>query len=285
VRADNHERAIGFAHRWPSGSYGDDGCGPRLGYAGRFTESTMKRVLLLATAALVACSATAQFPNIDDIMKGARTLPGMPAGSGIGTADARTNAAGIKEALAVGTERAVKNLSQVNGYFGNAVVKILMPPSIQKVADMARVAGYQKQVDEFVLSMNRAAEAAAPQAARYFGDAIRDMTLDDVRGILAGGDTAATDFFRRTTRDKLYAAFRPVVSQKVGEVGATRAYRDMMGRYTSIPLMGGQSLDLDDYVTNKSLDGLFLMVGEEEKKIRTDPAARTTELLKKVFGR
>ena len=153
------------------------------------------------------------------------------------------------------------------------------------MADVARMAGYQKQVDEFVLSMNRAAEAAAPLAARYFGDAIRDMSLEDVRGILTGGDTAATDFFSRKTRDKLYAAFKPVVSKKVGEVGATNAYKDMMARYESVPMMRSQSLDLDDYVTNKSLDGLFRMVGEEEKKIRTDPVARTTDLLKTVFGK
>src|SRR4051812_29498469 len=146
-------------------------------------------------------------------------------------ADDRTTGAGIKEALAVGTENAVKSLSATNGYFGNQAVKILMPPSIQKVTDVARMAGFQKQVDDFILSMNRAAEAAVPLAARFFGDAIREMSMDDVRGILSGGDTAATEFFRRHTRDKLHGAFKPVVSQKVGEVGATRAYKDMMGRY------------------------------------------------------
>ncbi|MGB3427298.1 MAG: DUF4197 domain-containing protein [Burkholderiaceae bacterium] len=246
----------------------------------------MKRSPFLVAGALFACLASAQMPSLDDVMKGVRTLPKAPAaGSSVGAQDEKTNAAGIKEALAVGTERAVKSLSQVNGYFGNAAVKILMPSTIQKVADVARMAGYQKQVDEFVLSMNRAAEAAAPQAARYFGDAIRDMTLEDARGILTGGDTAATEFFRRKTHDKLYAAFKPVVSKKVDEVGTTRAYKDMMGRYTSVPMMSKQSLDLDDYVTNKSLDGLFYMVGEEEKKIRTNPAARTTDLLKSVFSR
>jgi hypothetical protein len=246
----------------------------------------MKRGMALILGALISCVALAQLPKLDDIMKGVGSLPKAPvAGSSVGAGDEKTNAAGIKEALAVGTERAVKSLSQVDGYFGNAAVKILMPSSIQKVAEVARMAGYQKQVDEFILSMNRAAEAAAPLAARYFGDAIRDMTLEDVRGILTGGDTAATDFFRRKTNDKLYAAFKPVVSQKVGEVGATRAYKDMMGRYESVPMMGKQSLDLDDYVTNKSLDGLFYMVGEEEKKIRTNPAARTTDLLKTVFGK
>jgi hypothetical protein len=203
----------------------------------------------------------------------------------VGAGDDKTNAAGIKEALAVGTERAVASLSRENGYFGNAAVKILMPPSIQKVADVARQVGYQKQVDEFVLSMNRAAEAAAPLASRYFGDAIREMSVDDVRGILTGGDTAATDYFSRKTRDNLYAAFKPVVSKKVTEVGATNAYKAMMGRYESVPLMRSQSLDLDDYVTNKSLDGLFKVVGEEEKKIRTNPVARTTDLLKTVFGK
>jgi hypothetical protein len=106
-----------------------------------------------------------------------------------------------------------------------------------------------------------------------------------VRGILGGGDTAATQYFRGKTNDKLYAAFKPVVSQKVGEVGVVRTYKDMMGRYESVPLVSKQSLDIDDYVTNKSLDGLFYMVGEEEKKIRANPAARTTELLKTVFGK
>jgi hypothetical protein len=246
----------------------------------------MRRGLALAIGLFVACAAAGQMPKLNDVLKGAGALPGTPAaGSSAGAADDKTNAAGIKEALAVGTERAVTSLSQVDGYFGNAAVKILMPSSIQKVAEVAKMAGFQKQVDEFILSMNRAAEAAAPQAARYFGDAIRDMTLEDVRGILTGGDTAATEFFRRKTHDKLYAAFKPIVSQKVGEVGATRAYKDMMGRYESVPMMGRQSVDLDDYVTNKSLDGLFRMVGEEEKKIRTNPAARSTDLLKTVFGK
>ena len=247
----------------------------------------MKRrtaILSAAWAAWAASSASAQMPKLDDVMKGLGKLPSAGT-QGAGATDDATASAGIKEALAVGTERAVKSLSRADGYFGNAAVKILMPSSIQKVAEVARMAGYQKQVDEFILSMNRAAEAAAPQAARYFGDAIRDMTLEDVRGILTGGDTAATEFFRRKTHDKLYAAFKPIVSKKVGEVGATRAYKDMMGRYTSVPMMSKQSLDLDDYVTNKSLDGLFHMVGEEEKKIRSNPVARTTDLLKTVFGK
>ena len=238
-----------------------------------------------------AGTAWAQMPKLDDLMKEAQKLQlppspsPSPSGASVGAGDDKTNAAGIKEALAVGTERAVAGLSRENGYFGNAAVKILMPPSIQKVADVVRQLGLQKQVDEFVLSMNRAAEAAAPQASRVFGDAIRSMSVDDVRGVLTGGDTAATDYFSRKARDKLYSALRPVVSQKVGEVGATSAFKAMMARYKAVPLMREQSFDLDDYVTNKSLDGLFRAVGDEEKKIRTNPVARSTDLLKSVFGK
>jgi len=246
----------------------------------------MKRRLAILAGTLVTFMASAQMPKLDDIMKELGKQPKTPAdGSGIGGSDEKTNAAGIKEALAVGTERAVTSLSRENGYFANAAEKILMPPTLQQGADVARMAGFQKQVDEFILSMNRAAEAAAPLASRYFGDAIRDMSLEDVRSILTGGNTAATEFFRRKTHDKLYTAFKPIVSQKVSDVGATRAYKNMMGRYESVPLVSKQSLDIDDYVTNKSLDGLFHMVGEEEKKIRTNPAARTTDLLKSVFGK
>ena len=241
-----------------------------------------RRGFAMAATALAFGNACAQMPKLDDLVKGAGALPTTGGG---GSADRKTDAAGIKEALAVGTERAVKSLGRENGYFGNAAVKILMPSSLQKVAEVAKMAGYQKQVDEFILSMNRAAEAAVPIAAKYFGDAIRDMTLEDVHGILTGGDTAATAFFRRKTGDKLYTAFKPVVSEKVNQVGATRAYKDMMGRYEAMPLMGGHSLDLDDYVTRKTLDGLFLVLGQEEKKIRTNPAARTTDLLKTVFGK
>jgi hypothetical protein len=230
--------------------------------------------------------AAAQGLKLDDLLKEAGKLakPAEPTASGRGP-DPATQAAGIKEALAVGTERAIQALARPDGYFGNAAAKIPMPTSLEKVAEVARMAGYQKQVDEFVLSMNRAAEAAVPLASRLFGDAIRTMSLEDVRAILGGGDTAATEFFRRKTGEPLYAAFKPAVAKKVDEVGATRAYKEMIGRYEKVPLVRKQSLDLDDYVTRKALDGLFLMVGEEEKKIRKDPLARTTDLLKTVFGK
>lgn len=247
----------------------------------------MKRRAVVAFGVGVAVPAWAQLPKPEDLAKELGKLPQVPGAKTAagGAGNDKTDAAGIKEALAVGTERAVASLGRADGYFGNAAVKILMPSSLQKVAEVARMAGYQKQVDEFILSMNRAAEAAAPQASSIFGDAIREMTLDDVRGILGGGDTAATDFFKRKTHDKLYAAFKPVVAKKVDEVGSTRAYKAMIGQYEAVPMMGKQSLDLDHYVTEKSLDGLFHTLGQEEKKIRTNPAARTTDLLKSVFGK
>lgn len=244
----------------------------------------MKRRLFFLAGMQLGGIALAQVPDLDKLMK---SVPKLPATSGApaGSPDAKTDIAGIKEALAVGTEKAVNSLSKTNGYFGNQAVKILMPKNIQKVAEVARMAGYERQVDEFILSMNRAAEAAVPMAAKIFGDAIRDMSVDDVRAILTGGDTAATEFFKRKSEKKLYAAFKPVVSKKVDEVGTTRAYKEMMGRYEQVPLMQSKSLDLDDYVTRKALDGVFYMVGQEEKQIRTNPAARTTDLLKTVFGK
>jgi hypothetical protein len=200
-------------------------------------------------------------------------------------ADPGTSIAGIKEALAVGTENAVKSLGRENGYFANQAVKILLPNSVQKLADVARKAGYQQQVDDLVLTMNRAAEKAAPLAATHFSNAIRTMGIQDARAILQGGDTAATTFFARKTREPLFAAFKPVVSKTVEQAGATRSYKSLMERVERLPLVGRQKFDLDDHVTNKALDGLFYMVGEEEKKIRRNPLARTSSVLKAVFGK
>ena len=200
-------------------------------------------------------------------------------------ADHATSVAGIKEALAVGTENAVKSLGRENGYFANQAVKILLPSSVQKLADVARKAGFQQQVDELILTMNRAAEKAAPLAAAHFANAIRSMGVQDVQAVLKGGDTAATTFFERKTRDPLFVAFKPSVSKTVEQAGATRAYKGLMERVERLPLVGRQKFDLDDHVTNKALDGLFYMVGEEEKKIRRNPLARTSSVLKAVFGK
>ncbi|HNR13044.1 MAG TPA: DUF4197 domain-containing protein [Thermodesulfobacteriota bacterium] len=221
---------------------------------------------------------------LDDVKQQAGIL-GQAAVPGQGGVDNDTAVSGLKEALAIGTENAVKSLSQIDGYFGNSLVKILMPDKIQNVADVLGKAGFQKHVDDFVLSMNRAAEKAAPEAASIFGDAIRQMSVQDATGIVNGGDTAATDYFKTTTSDRIYGAFKPIISASINEVGVTQAYQAMMGKYTSLPFMpSASSLDLDHYVTTKAMDGLFLQIAAEEKNIRTNPAARVTDVLKRVFG-
>ncbi len=199
--------------------------------------------------------------------------------------DDATIAKGLKEALATGTDRAVKAVGKPDGFLGNQAIRILLPEKIRTVADLVGKLGYQQQVDDFVTSMNRAAEKAAPKAADYFVAAIKEMSLEDAQGILQGGDTAATEYFQRKTRDKLHQAFKPEITASMEQVGVTRSYQEMIAKYQTIPLMKSPSLDLNSYVTEKSLDGLFHMIGEEEKNIRTNPAARATELLRKVFAR
>lgn len=213
-----------------------------------------------------------------------KSLPVLPMQDSAG--DAGTISSGLKQALSVGTKKAVKLLSAPNGYFGNEAVKILLPGYMQKVGDALRLAGYHKEVDDFVLSMNRAAEKAAPKAADIFAKAIQSMSIEDAKKILNGGNTAATDYFKAKSSSELFETFKPDISQSMNQVGAAKAYKTMTDRYTSVvPFSHLESFDLDRYVTNKSLDGLFYTVGKEEANIRTNPAARTTDLLKKVFGK
>ncbi|MDX2033907.1 MAG: DUF4197 domain-containing protein [Blastocatellia bacterium] len=193
--------------------------------------------------------------------------------------------AGLKEALEVGTGNAVNLTGRLDGYFANAAIKILLPRQFDKVARGLRAVGQGRYVDEFELSMNRAAEKAAPQARRIFVDALKQMTFDDARRILTGGDTAATEYFQEKTADRIATAFRPIVEKSMDEVGATRQYKDLIGRFQNIPFAKSQSLDIDEYVVGKALDGLFYMVGEEEKKIRKNPAARVSSILQEVFGK
>ncbi len=193
--------------------------------------------------------------------------------------------AGLKEALQIGTGNAVKLTGVVDGYFKNAAIKILLPKQLDTLGKGLRAVGQGALVDEFVMSMNRAAEKAAPQARQIFVSAIKEMTFDDARRILTGGDTAATEYFKARTSSRLSSAFRPIIEKSMNDVGATRRYKDLIGQLQAIPFAKSQSLDIDGYVVNKSLDGLFYMVGEEEKKIRKNPAARVTSILKDVFGR
>jgi len=229
----------------------------------------------IAILLLTAASASAQF---DQLFKG------LGIGQQSGLSDAKIGS-GLKEALKVGTENTVKLTGRTDGYFKDQAIKILMPEKLQTLEKGLRLVGYGPQVDEFVLSMNRAAERAAPQAKQIFWDAIGEMTFDDARKILNGSDTAATEYFRGKTSEKLTAAFRPVVDRTMDEFNVTRQYKDLVGRYQAIPFAKTEALDIDGYVVSKSLDGLFHVLGEEERKIRTNPAARITDLLKEVFAK
>jgi hypothetical protein len=233
----------------------------------------LNRTLAVITGlALIASPASAQ---VEQLLKGI---------TGSGVTDSKASA-GLKEALQVATEKAVALTGRPNGYFSDAAIKILMPQKLQTMQQGLRAVGYGPQIDEFVLSMNRAAEQAAPAAKQIFGEAITSMTFDDAKKILSGGNTSATDYFKAKTTDKLTAAFRPVIDKSMSEVGVTRQYQALMGKFETIPFAKTQSFDLDNYVTGKALDGLFHVVGEQEKAIRTNPAARTTELLKEVFAK
>jgi uncharacterized protein DUF4197 len=205
-------------------------------------------------------------------------------GLGGGTLSDAKIGSGLKEALRVGTEATISLTGKTDGYFANQAIKILLPSQLQSADKGLRMVGYGPQLDEFVVSMNRAAEAAAPGAKKIFGDAIAAMSIQDVRKIWSGGDNAATQYFKSKTSNQLTAAFKPVVDKALNQVGVTRQYKELLGRAQSIPFMKTESLDIDRYVLGKSLDGLFVVLGEQEKQIRTNPAARTTDLLKEVFA-
>ena len=191
---------------------------------------------------------------------------------------------GLKEALQVGTENAVETTSQLNGYYQNPDIRIPLPGAVKKVEGVLRTVGYGNQVDAFELSMNRAAEKAVPGAKTIFWDAIKKMSFTDARKILDGGDNEATLYFKDKTYEPLYNMFKPTVNETMGQVGVTRQYQALEKKVSTIPFTEGLTVDLDDYVTKGALDGLFLMLAEEEKKIREDPMARVTPLLKEVFG-
>jgi len=197
--------------------------------------------------------------------------------------------AGLKEALAKGVEKAVASLGKKNGFLGNQLVQIDLPDGVKSAAKIARGLGQGKKVDSFIASMNRAAEQAVPNSANLLGDAIRKMSVADGMKILNGGDTAATDYFRKVSSKSLKAQFLPIVKKATDKVGVTQQYKQIAGKATG--LLGGfmgksskNTLDLDRYVTNKSLDGLYKYIAIEEKAIRANPMQAGSKLLAKVFG-
>ena len=191
---------------------------------------------------------------------------------------------GLKEALINGASKGSQMVSQVNGYFGNPEIKIPFPPDVKRVEDQARQIGLGKQVDEFVLALNRGAEDAAKEAAPIFIDAIKAMTVQDALGILKGQPDAATQYLRKTTSIQLAEKFKPVVQNSLNKVNATKYYGDIVGNYNRIPFVQKVNPDLNAYATDMAIQGLFIMIAKEEKNIRQDPLARSSDILKKVFN-
>jgi hypothetical protein len=198
--------------------------------------------------------------------------------------DSATVAAGLKEALAVGSERAVASTSARDGFWGNEEIKIPLPEELNNVFTTLRTVGFGSQVDALELNMNRAAEQASAEAKPVLLDAVKGMSLSDAMGILRGGDTAATEYFRAETADTLKEKFLPIIQDKMAGVGLYQQYNKLMDAYAALPLTKDRGFDLDNYVADKGLDGLFSMLAREEAEIRENPAARSTELLQKVFA-
>lgn len=191
---------------------------------------------------------------------------------------------GLKEALVQGVTKGSKTVSQLDGYFKNPEIKIPFPPEVNLVETKLRAIGMGSQVDEFVLSLNRAAEDAAKEAAPIFVNSIQKMTIDDAYKVLKGEPDAATQYLKRTTTTQLKEKFTPVVKNSLNKVNATKYYSDMINTYNKIPFVDKVNPDLTAYATDKAIQGLFVMIAKEEKNIRKDPLARTTDLLKKVFA-
>jgi len=192
--------------------------------------------------------------------------------------------AGLKAALEKGSLAAVSSLGRQDGFWGNARVRIPLPDSLQRAERVMRRAGMGKYADELHVAMNRAAESAVPEAREFFVNSVKKMTVEDAKGIVSGGDTAGTAYFRRTTSAELHKRFLPIVRKATAKVSLAQKYDRYAERARALGLVKEQDADLDEYVTRKALDGLFLMVGEEEKKIRKDPLGTGSSIIRKVFG-
>jgi hypothetical protein len=241
----------------------------------------MKRtILLLVTLAFAGLAFSQQKKSI---LGGLKDAVSKVKGGGSSSLTNDEIVAGLKEALSVGATNSSGKLSMADGFFKDAAVKILMPEQVRKVEKRMRALGMGKMVDNAILSMNRAAEDASKSAAPIFVDAIKKMSIGDALTILRGTDTAATGYLRKTTSNPLTDAFRPVIEASLAKVDATKYWKDVFSvynKFSSEPV----NTDLNSYVTEKALHGIFFYVAEEEQKIRKDPAARATDLLKKVFG-
>lgn len=256
----------------------------------------MKKALIwlpLATALSLPLANTAS-AGFGDFVKGLeetskevldKNLNGGNSGSVLPTnLDTNTLIQGLKEALEVGSRRAIDSISQDGGYLNNANIRVPMPAPLDKAASLLNRMGMEKQVEQFEQSMNRAAEKAAPHATELIVGALKEMTIEDAKRIYEGSDNAATEYFREKTSARLTELFKPSITESMADVGVTRYYGAVAEEAKQLPYVGNNlNINLEDHVTEKALDGLFTVLAEEEKKIRENPAARTTDLLKKVF--
>ncbi len=242
----------------------------------------MRKVKLSIAIILIGCiSAVAQINlgnlenNVTNAVKGNGTKPGL---------SNEDIVQGLKEALTIGSNNSASNASKVDGYYKHPVIKIPFPPDAQKVEKTARSAGMGSQVDTFVLKMNRAAEDAGKTVAPIFVDAVKNMTITDGVGILRGNNDAATVYLRNNTSDALKIKFKPIIQASIDRVQVMKYWKPLIDNYNRIPFVTKINPDLNEYICNKALDGLFYLVAQEELKIRKDPMAQVTDILKKVFG-
>jgi len=248
-------------------------------------QSRRPGVAGLLLAAGLALAQPAHALDWNELLKG--VLGGgasQPAATGIDALSGAEIDAGLKEALARGAEAAVAQLGRHDGFFGDSALKIPLPEPLQKVEQVMRMFGMGKQADELVLSMNRAAEAAVPQAKTLLLDAVKEMTLEDAKGILAGGQTSATDFFRKKTETKLAERFLPIVKATTDKVGLAQQYNRYAGMAAQFSLVDKRQANVEEYVTREALDRLYRVIGEKEAALRADPMQAGSDLLKKVFG-
>ncbi len=253
-------------------------------------KSSFKLIVVGITLAAACCSVRAAL--FDELKSALATTNSATAA--VSSLSQEQVAGGLKEALSKGVSNAVASLGRNDGFLTNLNVKIPMPGKLQKVESVLRAAGQNQLADNFVGSMNHAAEQAVPVAAGVFGDAIKQMSIEDAKQILAGPEDAASQYFQKTTQTNLAAKFYPIVQKATDQVGVTAEYKAMMAKFATVDKLGGlfgksnpiklDAADIDTYVTDKAMDGLFKMVAEEEKSIRANPVARTSDLLQKVFS-
>ncbi len=222
--------------------------------------------------------------KLNDLTKPAASKSAAPANSGLAQFSTQDQVESLRQALTQGAETAVSNLAKNDGYLGNSKVRIPLPDSLQKADKAMRRFGMGKYSDELVTSMNRAAEAAVPEARALFVGAIKKMTVADAKGILTGGDDAATRYFRKNTETALAGKFKPIVGKAMQKVKLAEKYDQFAGKGAKFGLVDKRDAQLDDYITRKAMDGLFLMMAEQEKAIRANPLQATGSLAKQIFS-